>query len=310
MNEYQPLVSIVFLSYCQENYVEESLISILDQDYENVEIIVSDDASLDFTVEKIKTIISKYSGKKKITTVFRDVNVGLVRNFNEALSISNGEIIVLAAGDDISFSDRVTRAVAALKPSEVSMVSFCDISINGQGEEVYSSARHNGKTYKLSNLFAKGKMNVSGASRAFKRKVYDCFGNLDAACPTEDTPYILRALLLGNIVVLKEPGIKYRVHSASLSHHSSLYKMECSAICYQYMTDAKKAREIKLIDEVKFFDIVNWMSQYFAGRVAEKELYNSSNRLKLAMRYIFLKKDFSLSQKAKLFKRLLIFARH
>lgn len=60
------LASVLLLTYNQERYVKEALISLLEQDYEGLEIVISDDCSTDSTWLSINEVLQDYQGKKKV----------------------------------------------------------------------------------------------------------------------------------------------------------------------------------------------------------------------------------------------------
>ena len=61
----KPLVSIVMVSYNQADYIEETIVSILDQDYEPLELIIVDGGSTDSTLE----ILKKYDDEPRVKWV-------------------------------------------------------------------------------------------------------------------------------------------------------------------------------------------------------------------------------------------------
>jgi len=60
MTEQQPLVSIVIPCYNHAQFVQETIQSVIDQDYENIELIIIDDGSNDNSVEVIQEMISAF----------------------------------------------------------------------------------------------------------------------------------------------------------------------------------------------------------------------------------------------------------
>lgn len=90
--------SLIFLTYNQETFVQEAIVSVLNQDYENIEIIISDDGSTDQTLAIIERTVSAHP--RGATAVFlpKEVNMGLVKNWNRAVKAATGEILIAAAG--------------------------------------------------------------------------------------------------------------------------------------------------------------------------------------------------------------------
>ena len=98
-NSSQPLVSVIVLTYKKFDNIEENLSSILEQDYSNMEIIIQDDGSPNFPLQRIEDFFMAHN-----ISVYKiehnEINLGTVRNYNHAMDISNGEIIIPLSQDD------------------------------------------------------------------------------------------------------------------------------------------------------------------------------------------------------------------
>lgn len=96
------LVSIVVITYNSEKYIIETLESIKSQDYDNIEIIISDDCSQDNTVQLCKEWIKEnYSRFARVELVTTNNNRGIPANCNRGVAAAKGEWIKLIAGDDL-----------------------------------------------------------------------------------------------------------------------------------------------------------------------------------------------------------------
>lgn len=97
-----PLVSVLIPAYNHENYVQETINSIINQTYQNIELIICDDGSKDSTWNKIKELEEKC--KKRFTNVYFETkeNEGTCKTLNKMIGKSNGEYIYIIASDDIS----------------------------------------------------------------------------------------------------------------------------------------------------------------------------------------------------------------
>ena len=99
----QPLVSVVIPCYNHESFVQDSIQSVIDQTYQNIELIIIDDGSKDGSVEKIKEMIPACQ-ERFIRFEFRHrPNKGLSATLNEALEWCEGEFFSPLASD-ASFS--------------------------------------------------------------------------------------------------------------------------------------------------------------------------------------------------------------
>ncbi|MBK7884960.1 MAG: glycosyltransferase [Chitinophagaceae bacterium] len=93
----QPLISIVLCTYNGELFVKEQLVSLLEQPYCNIEIIISDDASTDSTPQ----ILKQYENIENIKIFYGNKNSGITNNISFGLKQCKGEFIALSDQDDI-----------------------------------------------------------------------------------------------------------------------------------------------------------------------------------------------------------------
>jgi glycosyltransferase involved in cell wall biosynthesis len=94
----QPLVSVLIPTYQGEEFLEEALDSVLSQTYHNLEVIISDDGSVDRTLEIAKNFQLHFSIKFKIFTHQR---LGMIPNWNFCLSMAQGKYIKFLFQDDV-----------------------------------------------------------------------------------------------------------------------------------------------------------------------------------------------------------------
>ena len=107
-----PLVSVICLCYNHSKYVVESMESVLSQSYENVELIVVDDASTDDSQSVIRVFIEKFIRVKFIPLA---KNAGNCKAFNIGWHASSGDYVIDLAADDLLLPERVSLGVACLR---------------------------------------------------------------------------------------------------------------------------------------------------------------------------------------------------
>ena len=310
MGEFQepPMVTLALFAYNQERFIREAVEAALSQDYARLEIILSDDCSKDDTFQIINLLASNYKGQHEIIINRNLVNLGLAKHFNKIVGMARGEIIVAAAGDDISLPTRVSRTVEMFSSdSKVTFASFTDIVINEYGS-VLSKPRKKSKTtltkVTLQDYIEGYAPPLSGASRGYKKKIFELFGDIDEQCPTEDTPSILRGLMMGHAIVSSECGMYYRQHSTNLSGPASLHTMKFEEIKKQYLRDAGFAQSAGVIEKEKKEKIVKWAEINYRRRLLSKSYYFSSNKIKFYCQKIILSKDFKFHEKLGLIRGL------
>ncbi len=100
----QPLVSIVTPTYNMAQYIEETIQSVLYQDYPNVEYLVMDGGSKDGTVE----ILKKYEGRLRYVS---ERDAGQADAVNKGFQLTSGEIFAFLNADDIYLPGAISAAV-------------------------------------------------------------------------------------------------------------------------------------------------------------------------------------------------------
>lgn len=97
-----------------ERFLTEQIDSILNQDYYNKELIIVDDGSTDRTIEIINSYTDKYDW---IRLSVHDENLGIVRTFQDGITLSSGEYVFLCDQDDIWLDNKITVMVESVGDS-------------------------------------------------------------------------------------------------------------------------------------------------------------------------------------------------
>ena len=119
-----PPVTVIALCYNHGRFLEESLQSVVNQTYPNIELIIVDDFSGDNSREKILSFIKNNTNTQFI---FNESNLGNCRSFNNALRIAKGEFIIDLSTDDVMVPERVFEQVKKFqKSSDKTGVVFTD----------------------------------------------------------------------------------------------------------------------------------------------------------------------------------------
>jgi glycosyltransferase involved in cell wall biosynthesis len=210
----EPLVTIILLSYNQEDFVCEALDSVLAQEYQNLEIIVSDDCSTDNSFALLEDRISRYSGFHEIHLRQNPVNMGITGHITAAASLAKGDLIIIAAGDDISRPNRAAVLVGAwLSAGARTTVIYSSYSgITPTGDPVPQGI---GKIYSGPHLMSDmtdGLVQVHGATSAFTKDLIVDFPPMLPSARFEDRILPFRALLKGGSILFVDlPLVDYRL---------------------------------------------------------------------------------------------------
>ena len=220
----KPLASIILLTFNQENLVEESIDSLLNQTYSPLEIIISDDLSSDRTREKIRSKISEYHGPHEIRIVFNDTNVGLCQNINQAIEHCQGEFIFAAAGDDISLPNRceivMTEWLKLNKQPGLIATDAYDMAIDGHILGIKKTSIL--QEYKGLQDWIKRPPYFFGSSHSWSRKFLNKFPPLNPKMMAEDHLMVFRALISDGGHTISEPLVKHRRGGVTLKKYIDL----------------------------------------------------------------------------------------
>jgi glycosyltransferase involved in cell wall biosynthesis len=119
-------VSVVMSAYNAEATISDAVRSLLEQTYENIEVIVVDDGSTDKTSEKVKDFRDR-----RVRLLVGQTNLGLTKRLNQAIQMAAGEFVGRLDSDDISVRHRIERQVEFLNyTSNVGIVGSRSIEVS------------------------------------------------------------------------------------------------------------------------------------------------------------------------------------
>lgn len=161
-----PLVSVICVCHDQAAFVVEALQSILNQTYEPIEIIVTDDASTDESLKVIEAFKNKT--ERDIEIVAHSANLGHCRVFNHAFNLSSGKFVIDLAADDILEPNRVTEGVSSLMKHGPSYgVHFGDATLIDKHSSIL-------KYHKTQDFFNEGSVPEGNLYEVILRKYFIC----------------------------------------------------------------------------------------------------------------------------------------
>ncbi len=111
----QPLVSIIICFLNEENFLEDAVNSVLEQDYKNWELLLIDDGSTDNSTSIARNFAKNISGKIQYINHDNHKNRGLSASRNVGIRKSNGDLIAFLDADDVWLPMKLTKQVAIFK---------------------------------------------------------------------------------------------------------------------------------------------------------------------------------------------------
>lgn len=209
-------VSILILAYKMEQTIVQALDSALAQTVP-CEIIVSDDASGDGTVELAAARAASYQGQHRVIVRRNETNQGLCPHIDTVAQLASGAILVFLAGDDIAYPYRVERLLAMFDVhADAYAVGSSVDEIDEQGALLKRNTRFMDSPMTQRDFLYCGKFaTLLGAAMALRRELIIGLPPLQGM--VEDNMLTLRASLFGDVYCLKEPLLQYRLHQSNLN---------------------------------------------------------------------------------------------
>lgn len=215
-----PLVSIVITSYNRKKTIAKAIESALAQDYQNLEIIISDNCSTDGSEE----IIKQYTKDPRVHYSVNQTNIGMLENFKLAINEkSSGKYFSIVNSDDEYIgSSFISNSIELIKKYEnvvlVKGASFHKRIRNGK----YYSYRNNDEFEKGIDYFKKFTFNedFGWAGVLIERSYIQRYKLLDSPVIGADYFINLQLALTGNIGFVKEMAYQFNIHDSNSSLQS------------------------------------------------------------------------------------------
>lgn len=218
-----PLVSICIPHYNYGNYLGQQLQSLLDQTYQNFEVIVIDDGSQDPHSLRIWDDLAKRYGSRQFQFIRRTRNKGLSLTRNEAAERANGDWLLFCDADNRSRPRMVERLVRAAQRTNADVLSCYNQQFaeqNGISDRTVQYYTPIGSCLEV-GWYA----NVFGdANSLVKRRVFETVGGFPSmpGLTAEDWELWARIAWEGGIIaVIPEVLFDYRVHAESVVRTAS-----------------------------------------------------------------------------------------
>jgi glycosyltransferase involved in cell wall biosynthesis len=208
----KPLVTCLLTTFNHQRYLPASIDSILQQTYSDIEIIISDDASSDDSYEIARKLVASYQGPHRVWVRKNIQNLGVCAHLNELIQMASGELIVVAAGDDISSPNRIKTIVdywLAHNKKPLLMASYL-MDMDESGTVFDPIEVQDLGLWKSMDDWMRSRPSVIGAAHAWSKQLFEQFGQFPESAIFEDQVAVFRAILLGRAHTIPEPLVLYR----------------------------------------------------------------------------------------------------
>jgi len=226
-----PLISVLMPVYNAERYVAQAIASILTQTLGDFEFLLVNDGSSDRT----PAILERYAQQDSRIRLISRPNTGYVAALNEMLHLARGEYLARMDADDIALPQRFEWQVEFLQHHP-------EVVCVGGAHEIIDEAGRLITCWQLLQTDAEiqtaalaGHGSICHPCAMMRRTALLAVGGYNSdLMPAEDLDLWLRLGELGKLANLRQPVLKYRVHSQSVSEkHCDRQRQQARKACEQ-----------------------------------------------------------------------------
>jgi glycosyltransferase involved in cell wall biosynthesis len=287
-----PIVSIIITSFNYGRFLRDAIQSALSQDYENIEILISDNCSTDNSLE----IIREYSGDRRVKINVNEINIGHKANFLLATSMAKGEYITYISADDYLINPSFVS-----KSVEIFLSNLAPLIVKGRNllKDEKTGSRFTDSTYEYwKDRYYKQNKVISGrkvfleyplapsvgfGGTIFKRSALTEAGiySFDKLCLYGDAEICLKILLMGDIRFINTETYVNRLHGSNTTG-SMRWKevVENTTFIENSFEAAKNTQKLPVAD------LTNWRNEmylwYYRGFLKFYYLHNKNDYKELA----------------------------
>lgn len=296
--------TVIITHYNQMKYIKTAILSILNQSYRNIELIIADDCSPEFDYNQIESIIQKHNRHHyEYKILSSKKNRGTVKNINNALKKATGDYILFFAADDKMANNQVIESfVQAFKDTNKNVITTqCELYDEKlkKKEKDYVNVRKAMKLNKQSSLkiyekMCEGCFYGSGGT-AYRRSIFEKYGlfNEDYIF-VEDWSYWLYILRSGekiyyenfNTLCHRDGGISHSEYTKETipKHVKQYYKDILNIYVHEVLpyldqfTTREKYRILRQYNETILYyssfvpELIQYLKTFDEQRISDKKL--------------------------------------
>lgn len=275
-----PLVSVLIPAYNHENYIQETIESIINQTYPNIELIILDDGSKDETWEKITELKQKCKNRFVKSHFETKQNEGTCMTLNKLLKLSSGEFVYIIASDDLAKPQAIEKEVKILQDNPDYALAVGDNEyVDSMGKQIFRTQKaftsniKNAK-YKTVKEFLSSKLKIDFLSDDFgsyktlykenyipngyliRKNIFETIGNFTKNAPLEDFWLMLQISKYKKMKYIDEILFSYRIHDTNtIGNSTRMRELTTQTRNYEqkllekYLTNHKNDELLKIYNE-------------------------------------------------------------
>lgn len=288
----RPLVTFTLFAYNQERFIREAVEAAFAQTYSPLEIILSDDCSTDGTFKIMKEMGADYTGPHQLILNRNEANQGFGGHIDTVTKLAGGDLIVVAAGDDISSPERASMIVDEylLSARKYVVIYSALAAIDERSKEILSERWQEGETDDVVKI-AIGQSGIYGCSAAYSADLFNSFGLIDRDVLHEDMVLPFRAAICGEIRFMRARLVKYRLHDANVWNRGdkpfskkeylsrlAKYLSNDAGVARQRIADLERAKSMPLKVDINFGQIERTLRYHLRRSQLELDLLKSESQ--------------------------------
>ncbi len=213
----RPLVSVVVVSFNQARFLEEALRSVLEQEYEPVEVLVVDGASTDGSRE----LVERYADR--LAWWVSEPDRGQADALNKGLTRARGDVFGWLSSDDALLPGAIARVVEAFERDPAALLVYGEaLFVDEEGREIFPLEP---RPFDVEAMVRACANHVVQPGSLFRRRAWEAAGPLNAdGHYLFDFEFALRVARAGKVARIEDRLALYRVHPESKSGGGSLLK--------------------------------------------------------------------------------------
>lgn len=260
----KPLVSIALCTYNGERFLQEQIDSILTQTYHNIEIIVVDDCSQDTTV----SILEHYASIVNLRYVINEKNRGFVKSFERAISLCEGEYILLSDQDDVWEACKIQTLLDAIEDHVLvySNAKLVDEHLTPLGKNLLDPHKINCFSGSNNKAFA-FKNCISGNTIMFRKELKEFCLPFPSTISFHDVWLAFVAATCGSIGYVHQPLVLYRQHTCNITDINKKRKQRKNTIQKLVAKTQSYEKRLAFIKSFAYFSKLKQEDRHFFNQL-------------------------------------------
>lgn len=227
-----PLVSIVIPCYNHEQFVQDCIQSVIDQTYENIELIIIDDGSKDNSVLKIQEMTEKCKKRFSRFEVRSRPNRGLSATLNESIEWCKGKYFAAVASDDIILKSKIDLQVNFMEKNTDITAIFGSANYIDESNNVKIIDPLKQQEYIFDKIFL-NECQFYAPTQLMRKSILDEIGGYNTDILVEDWYMWLKMAEKGRVYCLSDKLANYRIHANNTTKNSKfIYENNLKTISY------------------------------------------------------------------------------